>query len=107
MNRRQRKKNHVGEFARYGFEVRVDLGKPISFAHDAFWDPLIEFIESKDLRFGGGENREGNVVGFITAMRGKRARSCTNKDRIAVARWLSQHPGVENTRTGPLVDAGR
>lgn len=105
MNRRQRKKNSVGEFVRFGFEVEAEL-VPGTFADDAFWDSVIAYVESKSLLFGGG-GPPGEIVGYVIAQRGKRLRSVTDVERVAFATWLLQHPQVKNAKTHPLSDANR
>ena len=54
LNRRQRKKLHVGEFQELVFEVRVQFRQLMDdAAHDAFLDGFIELIESRQLAVGG------------------------------------------------------
>ncbi len=69
LNRRQRKKLHVGEFLEQVFVVRIQFRQLMDdAAHDAFLDEFIEFIESRQLAVGGmggyAKLAQGVVVDF-------------------------------------------
>lgn len=101
MNKRLRKKKHVGEFREDGFYIKAQLSflKNDSPECDKFVDDLIEFVESKNLYIGGGVGTETDV--FCTRYKG----SCTEDDRQTVSEYLKNHPLVIRFKVGPLVDA--
>ena len=132
MNRRQRKKNRVGEFTVYGFDVEVTLVD--RSAHDeVIWNAFIPFVEENDLLFGGGmgPTEPKLVFGFVTGTERRSdpyelprdaherriasdvvpirtaSRSCTDDDRALIERWFRSHPKVKSVAIGPLVDASR
>ena len=101
MNKRKRKKFHVGEYTEYGFsigaDVKLDNQSPEA---DQFCDDLIDFVEGRGCGVGGGIGSKVSV--FCTRIeRG----SCTDEDREAVIKWLYEHPLVTNYEVGDLLDA--
>lgn len=104
LNRRQRKKLHVGEFKESVFEVRIQFHQPMDdTVHDAFLDEFIDLIESRHLAVGGlgGRLPLRETDGMVSAW--GRA-STTEMDRIAVLGWLRKRPEVVSADTGDLVD---
>ena len=70
MNRRQRKKNRVGEFTEYGFEIEATMVGPLF--DEVIWNEFVPFIEEFHLRLTGGVNSVNNVnevFGFITGVK--------------------------------------
>ena len=102
LNRRQRKKYHLGEFREWG----VSLGwtfrnKEDEVAVDAFIDAFLNIVEERELGFGGGFRPDGGD-GFTCRMnRG----SVTEEDRAALLTWLKRHPAVASAQAGELRDA--
>ncbi len=98
MNKRQRKKNRIGEFTRYGFEFLVLLHNRSDF--EPFCAAFIEFVEAHKLFFGGGmDPRNASLLsGYITAGPG----TCTEADRALVEAWLLRHPGMDDVWMGLL-----
>ena len=97
-SRRLRKKLHIGEFKEDGFAIGFRFLPGIG--PEAQIETLLRFIteaiESRSLRFGGGEQ------GFVTkARRG----STTEEDRNAVRSWLMACTSVTDVRVGPTEDA--
>lgn len=103
MKRRLRKKLRKGEFAEFGFEVRVWQRSKLGEAgHDAHWEALIAYVESVGLCVGGGSNREFDTY-FVSGA--NRARRVTDADRHAFSVWLNRRDDIDTFRVGRLVDA--
>lgn len=86
MNRRLRKKHHLGEFKQLGFQLRADLRPEISDADlDAFFGRWLDVLEQRDLLFSGSAGR-GKFEGFI--MRAGRD-NATEEDRQAIGASLT------------------
>lgn len=104
LNRRQRKKQRVGEFQELVFEVRIQFRQSMDDAsHDAFLDGFIALIESRHLAVGGMGGRLPlmETEGIVSAWgRG----SPTEADRQAVLDWLRQRPEVAGAEVGDFVD---
>jgi uncharacterized protein YggL (DUF469 family) len=105
LNRRQRKKLHVAQYAEYVFEVRVWFEQPLQEAdNDQFLDALVQMIESRNLRVTG--------MGALLPLKKADAlihawgrRSPTADDQKAVMIWLGQRAEVARVEVGDLVDA--
>jgi uncharacterized protein YggL (DUF469 family) len=104
LNRRQRKKLHVGEFKAWVFHVRIHFKQALDVAAYAiFIEAFIVWIETQKLSVGGfgGCLPILETEGIIdTARRG----SPTEQDRLAVAAWLNNCPEVASVNLGELVD---
>lgn len=104
MNKRLRKKKHIGEFKELGFEVLADLRGGLSPQElDAFLDRWIDAVEARQLGFGGGGGgRDGKFEGFVArAGRG----SATDDDRAALASFLGGNAAVVRHEVRELRDA--
>ncbi len=102
LKRRLRKKFHVGEFQKSGFEVFVNLKSDLNETEfDKFFDDFIDVIEQNRLLFGGGgkESREG----FITSA--KKVGSPTVEDREKIKFWLAKRDEVIDCEVGDFLDA--
>ena len=96
-SKRLRKKLRLEEFKEDGFAIGFRLSSNLSpKTKDEFWSSFLQFIESRRLAFGGGE--EGYVTKFARG-------SATEDDRDAVRGWLEARPEVEHLVVGPLEDA--
>ncbi|WP_167086818.1 50S ribosome-binding protein YggL [Massilia frigida] len=103
LNRRQRKKKHVGEFQEFCFVVKARYrnapGLPALFAMmDEFIDVA---IEGQGLVFGGGGTEAFHGVvssGVSYAPLGE----C---HRASVGAWLENQALLEDVIVGPLIDA--
>lgn len=97
-SRRLRKKLHIGEFQRLGFEYDLTWMAPLSpETQEALLEALIDdFIEPRGLCLGGGL-----TCGFIDARRA----SVTEEDRLAFQRWIHARPGLRTAQVGQLRDA--
>jgi uncharacterized protein len=101
MNRRQRKKQRLGEFQELGFSLAFAL--PERWTEDqqlAFWDRAIEQIESLGLMIGGGVGPSWDVVVAASEHR----HSVTAAQRQALVDFLAADPDVAELRAGALVD---
>ena len=112
MNRRLRKKLHVGEFQHFAFCVKIFTHAMSAERFDSFLDEFLLWLESKTLEGGGPcgptnpQSHDGCyvidllVTGFLQQRKrtprgiyiGKR--SCTEEDRDAVLTWV-QRPEVD------------
>ncbi len=108
MNRRMRKKRHVGEYQELGFYVRFRV-KPAAKDPDfmRFWEEFIlDAVEANLLGYGGGsgESWDGFVDRMDNRSRGKRCGSVTPEQHSALTAWLTAHPRVYDLYVGPLID---
>ncbi|MBL9139247.1 MAG: YggL family protein [Verrucomicrobiales bacterium] len=98
MNRRLRKKKHLGEFRQFGvsLECRFHPGlSPQMF--DRFTDEFIgAAVETRSLLFGGGGSAELGWSGIVSTSR--RYDSLTEEDRSALLVWLENRPEVAMSR---------
>ena len=101
-SKRVQKKLYIGDFAILGFEISGQFTQKEESQLDSSFDDLMEFIESKNLCFGGGYSKKG-FDGFITSI--ERYSSNTEADRQALDAWLSNQDTVSNIEVGNLVDA--
>ncbi len=101
MKKRVRKKLHLKEFAEYGFLVSFRFRDGVADREvDRFVDDFIDLLETNQLQFGGGGDREWE--GFIClAGRG----SATDQHRELVADWFKTRPLLSNSNVGELRDA--
>jgi len=96
VNRRIRKKRHVGEFDYLGFEVVCRFDPPLIDV-DSFLDSFIAFAEANGYAIGGGID-QSQMGQFVTRVRRVRRiganrfrwaeHSCTPADGDAVYDWL-------------------
>jgi uncharacterized protein len=103
MNKRIRKKHHLGEFQEWGFAATFTLADHIAgdLVHD-FLDLLTsEVLEPRGLQCGGGGDRGWEL--FVFKPDGQ---SASDEDRAAVSAWLAARAEVSEVTVGPLIDAG-
>ena len=102
LNRRQRKKFHLGEFQEMGFELRwtyhTTLKEPEVYL---FFDQFIPMIEARNMGCSCGLAPEGSDGYVATLGRG----TVSPEDRIAVLEWLRANPAVASADAGDLVDS--
>jgi len=109
MNRRMRKKRHLGEYQEFGFNVRFQV-RPDEADPDFMGfenEFILDAIEANLLGFGGsiGDSYDGFVVRMDPRARGKCCESVTPEQRSTLERWLLAHPRVFDLHVGPLIDA--
>lgn len=105
LNRRQRKKLHLGEFQEFAFEIKMRFSQPLDeVACDVFWGGLIEMLELRQLAVGGlgGRLPMTETDGIVSAWN---RNSPTDEDRQAVLDWLQHRPEVATAEAGEFVDA--
>jgi len=112
VNKRQRRKHHLGEFQELGFNVDasvVPMDTPVFYA---WFDTLIAIFEAHNLAVGGGCSVKDGIhlaVSGVTPPRGShgrwKSRTCTEADRESVMRHLMGLPEVAAYTVGPLVDS--
>lgn len=102
MNRRQRKKNRLGEFREFGFALTFRTPEPAqSLDADPFLDALIDAADARDLCLSGGT---GGRYDVIVMGRSENRRTVTAEQRTALIDWLRGRPEVSDLRAGRLVD---
>ena len=101
MRKRLRKKLRRGEFRLWCFEINFRFAETISDAErDACVDRFIEWIEARQLQFGGGGIRDW--AGIVEpSNRGQ----LTSSDRLATLDWLQAQREVAHAEAGELRDA--
>lgn len=105
LNRRQRKKLRVAQYAQYVFEVRVWFEQQLQEAdNDQFLDAFIEMIESRNLRVTGmGALLPLKKADALIHAQGRR--SPTADEQKAVMIWLGQRAEFARVEVGDRVDA--
>jgi len=106
MNRRQRRKNALGEFVQFGFSVDGSFVSDGLRDTEPFCDALIAFVESRGLSYGGSIDAFG-MEGFVERWRrNERGRwstvTSTDADRALVGRWLCARQEIASVAVGPL-----
>ena len=101
-SKRVQKKLSLGEYAIFGFEVSGQFTQGEESEIDICFDDFIDFVESRNLCFGGGYTGK-EFDGFITAIDFRI--STTEDDRQAIEGWLSDQNKLSNIVVGSLVDA--
>ena len=105
LNRRQRKRLHVGEFTETGFEIRIEFVAPLADeALDRFTTKLLELAGVRRLLIGGlgGRLPLTRTEGFV--VRDGRG-SPSEEDRHAIVDWLRTQPEVASVSSSDPVDA--
>lgn len=104
LNRRQRKKLHVGEFQELVFEITITFREPLDeSACEVLWDAFIDLVEARRLLVGGLGGRLPLIAtdGIVSAQgRG----SPTEEDRQTLLHWVRQRPEVAGADAGEFVD---
>ena len=103
MNKRLRKKKHVGEFQELGFHVvyRAASGLSPEVREELLWAFLTGAIEANGLLAGGGGGEPANFFVVSAARRG----SATEEQRAAVRQWLAGETRIASSDVGALLDA--
>lgn len=100
-SRRLRKKLFLDEFAILGFEFSC-LIEVNEKEFDGLLDDFLDFMESRNLCFGGGADLN-TFGGFVCS--NERYSSASNDDQIALRDWLTKLDAVKDVKIGSLVDA--
>ena len=101
LNRRQRKKQRLGEFQEMGFSVSWGFRSVLDEqASDGFFDRFISMIESRGLCCAGGYSADGGDCFIARLGRG----TVTPEDHSAVVAWLQDAHPVVRVNAGALVD---
>ena len=101
-SKRVQKKLFIGEYAVFGFEISGQFTQGDESGFDSCFDDFIDFVESRNLCFGGGYTGK-EFDAFITAIDFRI--STTEDDRQAIKGWLSSQDKLSNIVVGELVDA--
>jgi len=104
MNKRLRKKKHLGEFRQMGFSAECRLRSGLSSAEfDQFTNEFIaQAIEANRLVFGGGGSANHGWSGVVC--RDASHDSTTDGDKAAVHNWLELRPEVGSFRLSDFWD---
>ena len=104
MTARQRKKFHLGEFARLDFGVAGNLlpQHHTSEYFDHFMDELIDFVEQNSMCLGGGGC--GADFSFIVEHEKQPPLNITAEQKALLINWLAARPDVEHLRAGAIID---
>ena len=104
MNKRLRKKKHLGEFRQMGFSAECRLRSGLSSAEfDKFTDEFIaQAIEANRFVFGGGGSPDRGWSGVVC--RDHSHDSTTDGNKAAVRHWLERRPEVESFRLSDFWD---
>jgi hypothetical protein len=99
MNKRLRKKKHLGEFKELCFELSFKLNVESDSIKDRFMDEFISLIEDNNLICCGGYSKD---FSFCIA---KNKGSCNEDHQQIILNWLNNKSIVTNIIVGKLVDA--
>ena len=103
LKRRLRKKNHLGEFQEFGFEVLIKFNSNLDEKEfTRFLDEFIEEIEKQKLLLGGSGN-EDDWEGFITSA--KKFASPTADQKEFIKKWLESRSYIETVELSDFKDA--
>ena len=104
MNKRLRKKRHLGEFKEYMFDFSLKLRPELTESElDVWLDDLLDVIVASKLSIGGGGGHEQKYCCYRWRRRCKTP--ITLEDRDALERWLAQDSRVVSCQMGDLEDA--
>lgn len=117
MNKRIRKKKHLGEFDFKGFEIVCHFHSPLEEERiDRVLDLFCEFADKHNFGCGGGVDAYG-MTQFITkeipCVKQKswkrypqyKDAHCTEEDQKLMKEWLESLPDVKLVEIGKLVSA--
>jgi uncharacterized protein len=101
LNRRQRKKLHLGEFQEMGFPLHWEFRETLDEkARDQFFDSFVSMLESRGLCCAGGFSAEGCDLFVARLGRG----TVSPEDQGAIVDWLQGVQLVVSVCAGALVD---
>ena len=101
MNKRQRKKHYLNEFAVKGFEFSCKLIQISDGEVDVFYDTLIDLVEQRNLTIDGGGS-EHDVAGYVSS--NDRYGSATEEDIAVIKAALEAMDNTEDIKVTPLSD---
>ena len=106
LNRRQRKKLHLGQFQEMIFEFSVRFEAPLGqAAHDAFVGALFDWLDARGMYAAGLGGTAGEPLAAAEGMAARWGRaSATDADRDALTQWLRARPEVGEAHAEPLMD---
>lgn len=105
LNRRQRKKNHLGEFQEWGLSIAAPLaGCDTAATMDAFIDDFLAMVESHKLMFGGGFGTAS--VADLDGVLAKPGRgTMTQAQAESVMAWLAADGRVDAVTSCTWIDS--
>lgn len=102
MRKRLRKKLRKGEFKELGFETNIYLREGTTEDEFySFWDDLVEFVEARNLGFGGGGGPV-HLEYVIGVLHGRG--SVTLEQREELLEWLRAREEVVKVEGSQLFD---
>lgn len=110
MNKRRRKKSHVGEFRCLAFQVAGQFKVDDTDIADKFLDDAIDFAEKHGLGIGGGCSKFGFsfVVQAFAKIRGRKhfkSVTCTPEHQRLVGEFLSLRTELKRSEVGSFFDS--
>ena len=102
MNKRLRKKRHLGEFKEFGFSISLKLRPDLAESElDVYFNDFLDTVERLNLAVGGGGQYDLDF--FCTRLKGRTP--ITLEDRDALEKWLAQDSRLVSFQLGDLEDA--
>jgi uncharacterized protein YggL (DUF469 family) len=102
LNRRQRKKLYVNEFAVHGFTLTSKLNCASEEELNVFFDQLLVVLESRELGLTGSANTK-EIDAFISSRH--RYISATTEDIAALKTWFESNAATSDVVVSELLDA--
>jgi len=97
MNKRIKKKRHIGKWASYGFEFKGNL-KPQKETEDyAFLYEFVDFAETKNWAVGGGCG-DNSFSFYVSAF--KAHTTLDSKDKEVLENWSKNHHLIQDFEIG-------
>lgn len=99
MKKRLRKKKRLAEFKEFGWYVDYQFKSISREADFAFWDTLLDKVESLELLIGG------STTSFFAHPAGRVPQATAQQRQQQLQQWLARQPGVGAVTISPLTDA--
>ena len=91
MNKRMRKKRHLGEFN----TIDLDIEAKIANLNDEWFDKLFDYLSSINLFGGGGDSSTGEVGFGICKYLNHKPVSITKSDKDDVVDWFTKNGATD------------
>jgi uncharacterized protein YggL (DUF469 family) len=102
MNRRQRKKQRVGEFTELGFTLRATLNSELDdAAQDQLLDAWLNLLDQQGVSFGGQFDPSGTLEGVVFPVA---ARAVDDAVRSTLLDWLKNSKEISSVQASELQD---
>jgi uncharacterized protein YggL (DUF469 family) len=102
MNRRQRKKQRVGEFTELGFTLRATLSSELDdAAQDQLLDAWLNLLDQQGVSFGGQFDPSGTLEGVVFPVT---SNTVSDDARRTLLDWLKSNKAVTVVEASKLQD---